>query len=52
MAEDAKISIRSHRRDAIEKFKSMKKASEITEDDLKDAEKNIQKLIMVANKIF
>ncbi len=44
MAEEAKISIRSHRRDAIEKFKNMKKASEITEDDLKDAEKKIQKL--------
>lgn len=44
MAEDAKVSIRSIRRDANEKFKTMKKNSEITEDDLKDAEKNIQAL--------
>ena len=42
MAEEAKIAIRSVRRDAIEKLKSMKKASEITEDDLKDAEKRMQ----------
>ena len=42
MAEEAKIAIRSVRRDAIEKLKAMKKASEITEDDLKDAEKRMQ----------
>ena len=42
--EDAKISIRSIRRDIIEKFKDMKKKSEITEDDLIDAEKDIQEL--------
>ncbi|MDR0196706.1 MAG: ribosome recycling factor [Oscillospiraceae bacterium] len=42
--EEAKVAVRSARRDAVEKFKSMKKASEITEDDLKDCEKDIQKL--------
>jgi len=42
--EDAKVAIRNIRRDAIEKFKSQKKKSEITEDDLKDAEKDMQKL--------
>ncbi len=44
MAEEAKIAIRSVRRDAIEKLKAMKKSSEITEDDLKDAEKKMQDL--------
>jgi ribosome recycling factor len=42
--EEAKIAIRSIRRDTIEKYKDMKKKSEITEDDLKDAEKDIQEL--------
>ena len=44
MAEEAKVAIRSVRRDAIEKLKEMKKASEITEDDLKQAEKKTQEL--------
>jgi len=43
-AENSKIAIRNIRRDAIEKLKGMKKASEITEDDLDDAEKEVQKL--------
>ncbi len=42
MAENDKIAIRSIRRDAIEKLKGMKKHSEITEDDLKDGEKQLQ----------
>ncbi len=42
MAEDSKVSIRSTRRDCIEKVKKMEKASEITEDDLKYAEKKLQ----------
>lgn len=41
-AQDAKVSIRSIRRDTIETFKKMKKNSEITEDDLQDAEDDIQ----------
>ncbi len=44
MAEDSRVAIRSIRRDAIEKAKKMEKASEITEDDLDDAEKDIQDL--------
>ncbi len=44
MGEDAKVAIRSIRRDANEKFKAQKKKSEITEDDLKDLEKEIQTL--------
>ncbi len=42
--EEAKVSVRNIRRDALEKFKAMKKNSEITEDDQKDCEKKIQKL--------
>lgn len=41
-AEDTKVAIRSIRRDMLEKLKDMKKKSEITEDDLKNAEKKIQ----------
>lgn len=44
MAEDAKVSIRNARRDAIDKLKKMKKDAEITEDDQKQAEKKIQDL--------
>lgn len=43
-AEEAKVAIRSIRRDFMEKFKAMKKSSEITEDDLKQCEKDIQEL--------
>lgn len=43
-AEDAKVAIRSIRRDAMEDFKAQKKKSEITEDDLKGIEKDIQDL--------
>lgn len=42
--EDTKVAIRSIRRDAMEKYKTMKKNNEITEDDLKDCEEQIQKL--------
>lgn len=44
IAEDTKVAIRSIRRDGIEEFKAKQKASEITEDDLRDAEDKIQKL--------
>lgn len=44
MAEEAKVAIRAVRRDAIEKLKEMKKAGDITEDDLKQAEKKTQDL--------
>ena len=43
-AEETKVAIRSIRRDAIEQIKKLKKNSEITEDDQKDAEDEIQKL--------
>ncbi|MBE6896437.1 MAG: ribosome recycling factor [Ruminococcaceae bacterium] len=41
-AENAKVAIRSIRRDALEVYKAQKKKSEITEDDLKVCEKDIQ----------
>ena len=43
-AENGKVAIRNIRRDAMESFKKKEKASEITEDDLKQAEKDLQKL--------
>jgi len=42
--EDSKVSIRNIRRDANEAFKKAEKKSEITEDDLKRLEKEIQTL--------
>ena len=43
-AEGGKVAIRNIRRDAVDHFKKMQKASEITEDELKIAEKDLQKL--------
>ena len=40
--EEAKVAVRSIRREAIDVFKKDKKASDITEDDLTDLEKEIQ----------
>ncbi|MBP1550378.1 MAG: ribosome recycling factor [Oscillospiraceae bacterium] len=42
--EEAKVTLRNVRRDTLEKFKTMKKNNEITEDDMKGYEKDIQKL--------
>ncbi|MBQ8974381.1 MAG: ribosome recycling factor [Oscillospiraceae bacterium] len=42
--EEAKVAIRNIRRDAMEDMKAQKKRSEITEDDVKNAEKDIQKI--------
>ncbi len=44
MAEDSKVSIRSIRRDAMDEAKKMKNDNEMTEDELKQAEDQIQKL--------
>lgn len=44
VAEESKVAIRSVRRDAMDKIKAMKKNSEITEDDQKNAETKIQKI--------
>ncbi len=42
--EEAKVTIRNIRRDAMDKVKAQKKNNEITEDDVKDLEKEVQKL--------
>ena len=42
--EEAKTAVRNIRRDAMDKFKAMKKAGEITEDDQKKLEDETQKL--------
>ncbi len=44
MAEEAKVAIRNVRRDANDKAKEMKKNGELTEDDLKAADKKVQDL--------
>ncbi len=43
--EEAKVAMRNVRRDAMDKFKKEQKKGDITEDDLKDLEKDLQKLI-------
>ncbi len=42
--EECKVAIRNIRRDAMDKIKKQQKAGEITEDDQKDLEKQLQKL--------
>lgn len=42
--EEAKVQVRNVRRDAIDDFKKQKKNGDMTEDDVKEAEKDIQKL--------
>lgn len=49
-AEDAKVAIRSIRRDAMDQFKKLKKDSQITEDDQKKAEEELQKVTEAAIK--
>lgn len=43
-AETAKTAVRNVRRDALDKFKKQQKASEITEDDYKNVEKDLQQM--------
>lgn len=44
IGEDSKVAIRNVRREAIDKFKSANKKSEMTEDELHEAEDGIQKV--------
>jgi ribosome recycling factor len=44
MAEEARVRIRSHRRDGIDGAKKAQKGGEITEDDLRSLEKEVQEL--------
>jgi ribosome recycling factor len=59
LGEEAKVAVRAIRRDGIDEFKAKQKNSEITEDDLRVAEAEIQKITdkeieeidkMIANK--
>lgn len=43
MAEEFKVQIRNHRRDANEMLKEMKKDKDISEDDLRKAQERVQK---------
>ena len=43
-AEAGKVAIRNIRRDAVDAYKAMKKKAEITEDDMKEYEKEMQDL--------
>ena len=43
-SEDFKVRIRNERRDANDKLKKLEKEGEITEDDLKKAQDNVQKM--------
>lgn len=44
MTEEYRVSVRNERRDGVEKLKKSAKMKEITEDDLKSAENEIQKM--------
>jgi ribosome recycling factor len=44
MAEEGRVSIRANRRHALDEIKKLHKSGEITEDQLGDAEKEVQKL--------
>ncbi len=44
MGEEAKVAIRNQRRTAIDEVKKLEKENDMTEDDLKRAEKDIQKM--------
>lgn len=56
LCEEAKVAVRAIRRDAIERLKEMKKTGDITEDDLKQAEKKTQdltdKYVKIADSCF
>lgn len=45
LAEETKVSVRNSRRDSMDYYKKQEKDSEITEDDLKKFEKDIQKIV-------
>ena len=44
LGEEAKVAVRNVRRDAMDRFKAMKKSGELTEDDQKKLEEETQKL--------
>ena len=44
MGEEAKVAVRNVRREAMDKFKALKKSGELTEDDQKQGDKKVQEL--------
>ena len=44
MAEEARVRVRANRRTAVDEGRKMQKASELTEDGLRDLEADVQKL--------
>ena len=44
MAEEARVRVRANRRSAMDEAKKLEKAGEVTEDQLRDTEAEIQKL--------
>ena len=44
LGEESKVAVRSIRRDALDKVKTMKKNNEVTEDDVKISDKKVQDL--------
>ena len=50
MGEEAKVAVRNVRREAMDKFKAMKKAGDLTEDDQKGLEEQMQKITDKATK--
>ena len=50
LLEDAKVSMRNERRDAMDAIKEMKKENLLTEDTQKNAEKEVQKILDNATK--
>ena len=56
VTENAKVTLRNHRRDANEGLKKLKKDGLITEDDVKSLEKDVDKLlndyVAIADKAF
>lgn len=49
-SENAKVALRNLRRDALDKLKKMEKDKEISEDELKQGEEEVQKVIDKFNK--
>lgn len=45
MGEDSKVVLRNERRDTMEVFKKMRKDNLITDDDITDCEKDVQKIL-------
>ena len=50
LLEDTKVSMRNERRDAMDALKNMKKENLLTEDTLKNAEKEVQRILDNATK--